>query len=496
MLRTTQLPDKPLLSETDKTPLASDDDDDDKSTRRDVEMPDYEDDDVDNKTYKNKLKRRLEEDDDEYILGDSSAELIHRGEPIKRQKRKKQTTVEYDTITSLDILQPYNYYTIKVFVSYRTSIKTIPSKTKLGEYVNYFNATLRDKTKGIKARITSNDIDTTFDKIKLGSTCIITNVCIWYDRQGDMMLNIDKTSKIIGCTPDESIHPNYSFKLLSSIEFNPAEQLPIDVIGVVIHSELREYKKEKERTSHVRTVTFVDSSDFSIRVTLWDQQAIDVDCKLGDILTIKSAVCDIHNTFYTLSLTNTSSIEINPDIKERHELHEWYNEKVVKNNDIQFRARLFTSSLEVIDEIEPYRENNPKFVAFENCIIDDIDATAYIGCEICKKSLKTQDNWCQKCNKTTTPATLFKLNVNSLSNDDDNDETEYRLVMYIYNDIAKRFLGPVNDYFKLSPTEQTKRLENIINGKYQIVCSIKESKNQDTEGMEYTAIEIIPIKDV
>jgi replication factor A1 len=110
----------------------------------------------------------------------------------------------------------------------------------------------------------------------------------------------------------------------------------IDAIGV-----LREVAGVTEITSRTtgkpyskRELTLVDNTGFSVRLTIWGSTATSFDVPLESIIAFKGVkVSDFGGR--SLSLLNSGSMTVDPDIDEAHKLKGWY--------DAQGRTDTFSS---------------------------------------------------------------------------------------------------------------------------------------------------------
>lgn len=118
----------------------------------------------------------------------------------------------------------------------------------------------------------------------------------------------------------------YEFRPICSL-MDVAKDEMIDVIGVAHDvGELSSITvKSTGKQLSKRDLTLMDKTGHAVRVTLWGKDAEDfVDFKNRAVVAIKYARVSEYNG-RTLSTVASSSINVNPDIKEAHELRGWYD---------------------------------------------------------------------------------------------------------------------------------------------------------------------------
>lgn len=100
----------------------------------------------------------------------------------------------------------------------------------------------------------------------------------------------------------------------------------VDVIGIV--KDVDEITQVTSRTTQKqipkRDITLIDMSGRTIRLTLWSQQAENFNNNQHPVLAIKGAKTSDYNGI-SLSTTQSTLINLNPDIQEAHQLRGWYD---------------------------------------------------------------------------------------------------------------------------------------------------------------------------
>ena len=131
----------------------------------------------------------------------------------------------------------------------------------------------------------------------------------------------------IKCREDSSSIPSIRFNFVGIDKLTELEKDSIvDVIGIV--KDFDEITQVTSRTTQKqipkRDVTLIDTSSRTVRLTLWNQQAENFNGSQHPVLAIKGAKLSEYNGI-SLSTTQSSIINLNPDIPEAYQLRGWYD---------------------------------------------------------------------------------------------------------------------------------------------------------------------------
>lgn len=261
-------------------------------------------------------------------------------EPVKQVPVQRQPQPQHQTksdsnerITLLEHISPYQSdWTVKVRVTSKSDIRKFTSRNdKAGQL---FSVCLVDQSSEIKC-VAFGDAVTKFHPIfEQGKAYIISNGVVKVANkkfngniQHDYEIHLNTNSVVTPCFEDTSALPSvrYNFVPIRQIAQYEKDQY-IDVIGVVQNcGELSSITVKSTQTSlSKRDVTLLDTSMYSVKVTLWGIQAEQANYTDNPVLAIKSArVSDFNGK--GLSTVNNSVITTNPDIPESFELCGWYS---------------------------------------------------------------------------------------------------------------------------------------------------------------------------
>jgi replication factor A1 len=146
------------------------------------------------------------------------------------------------------------------------------------------------------------------------------------DNEYEMSLSNDTV--IEPCNDDVSDLPevNFQFVTIANLEKRDKDSL-VDVIGICkSNGDLQNLvSRTTNRDLKKRDFVLVDSSKKEITVTLWGTQAetFDSDASTSPVVALKGVrITDFAGC--SLSLVSSSMMQVNPDIKEAHEVRGWW----------------------------------------------------------------------------------------------------------------------------------------------------------------------------
>lgn len=227
-------------------------------------------------------------------------------------------------------LTPYqNKWTIRARVTMKSDIRTWSNSRGEGKL---FSVEFLDESGEIRATGFNQELDKFYEMLEINKVYTVTMATLktankqYSKLNNDYEMTFNKMTEIQLCEEDESV-PTMQFSFLPISEVANAEKDAIvdliavckdfqDVQTITAKSTGRELKK--------RELNLVDDSNTEVTLTLWGTGAENFDGSQQPILAFKGVrVGDFNGK--NLSMLNSSSMQINPDITEAHKLKGWFD---------------------------------------------------------------------------------------------------------------------------------------------------------------------------
>lgn len=244
------------------------------------------------------------------------------------------------SVHPINTLTPYqNKWTIKARVTNKTPLRTYSNSKGEGKV---FSVNLLDETGEIKATGFNDSADKYYDLLEVNKVYYISRANLktanarFSTVKNDYEITFNNDTTIIPCEEVSSSIPmlQYDFVPIAQIE-QVEKDSNIDVIGVCKScADLQTFvarTTNKEMTK--RDIKLVDRSNKEVNLTLWGKEAESFDGTLFPVVAVKGARVSEFNG-RSLSVTMSSSMQVNPDIKEAHVLKGWF-EREGCNMDVE-----------------------------------------------------------------------------------------------------------------------------------------------------------------
>lgn len=176
-------------------------------------------------------------------------------------------------------------------------------------------------------------MDRFYDVFEVGQVYTITNASVklanrrFSNVKNDYELSLENGTQVTH-VPNATAVPTvrFAFVPISNLGQTQKDDM-IDIIGVAHDvGDLGNITvKSTGKQLSKRDITLVDKTAHGVRITLWGKEAEEfVDYKNRAVLAVKGARVSDYNG-RTLSATMSSTLSLNPDIPEAHELRGWYD---------------------------------------------------------------------------------------------------------------------------------------------------------------------------
>lgn len=246
----------------------------------------------------------------------------------KNQSYGGSSSMVIHPITSLTPYQ--NRWTIRARVTNKSNIRTWSNSRGEGKL---FSVDLLDESGEIRATAFNEQCDKFFDAMEVNKVYYISKANLktanknFTSIKNDYEMSFTGDTTVVLCTDSSNSIPMIQF------EFIPIDQLQniekdkfVDIIGVcksasdVQSITSRTTQKEFKK----RDIHLVDKTGTEVTLTLWAADAEKFDGNGNPVIAVKGVrVSDFGGK--SLSMINSSVLQINPDIREAHILRGWFD---------------------------------------------------------------------------------------------------------------------------------------------------------------------------
>ncbi|XP_017055187.1 LOW QUALITY PROTEIN: replication protein A 70 kDa DNA-binding subunit-like [Drosophila ficusphila] len=216
----------------------------------------------------------------------------------------------------------YNNLPIRARVTWKSEITPYHNDNKTGKV---FLMNLLDESGQITGVVFDDLCDTFYNQIQAGNVYLFS--CF-------EMIRAIKGFKVVDNPHEILFLDNTSVKLCAGVpnirkiiyNFVPLDKIsrtpnlePVDVIGIC--AEVHEID---ERGGHlIREIELFDDSEANVTLNLWEKEAFNFAGQPGDVILVKGARAQLHNGEMKLNASWYAYVQINPNIREAHELRGW-----------------------------------------------------------------------------------------------------------------------------------------------------------------------------
>ncbi|KAJ7766814.1 hypothetical protein B0H16DRAFT_1687022 [Mycena metata] len=342
--------------------------------------------------------------------------------PVQQQQTSAAPSANRGSIYPIEGLSPYqNNWTIKARVIQKSDMKTFSNQKGDGQL---FNVTLMDETGEIRATAFNAVAADLYERLHEGKVYFISRARVNIAKKqfshlnNEYELGLEKNTEIEECLDATNVPSvKYDFVPLKDLE-NQTKDSTCDVIAVVkdVADISTITSKATSREITKRELTLVDTSGFSVRMTLWGKQAEQFNSPEAVIAFKSVKVGDYGGR--SLSFFSSSTMTVNPDIPAAHILRGWYDEN---GKNVAYQAHQSTGgagsagggpgfvrseirSLSEIKQIELKDDQNQYFSTRATIVFMKPDSLWYAACQkpdCNKKVTDDSGSWrCDKCNQT------------------------------------------------------------------------------------------------
>ncbi|KAF3316207.1 Replication factor A protein 1 [Orbilia oligospora] len=233
-------------------------------------------------------------------------------------------------ISLIESLSPYqNRWTIKARCIHRGEIKNWKNAKGDGKL---FAVSFKDQSAEIKATGFGDQVDSLYHVFEEGSVYLISKCKVQIAKRqfsnidNDYELVFDRDSEVQKVDDDEGVpQQQYNFVTLQDLQ-NTEKDAQIDVIGILKEvgesDSIVSAKTQKAFTK--RDLHLVDDTGYTVKLTVWGKSAEKFEIMPESVLAVKGVkVSDFGGR--SLSMQNSSTMQVDPDLEEAHRLKGWFS---------------------------------------------------------------------------------------------------------------------------------------------------------------------------
>ncbi|KAB8214769.1 hypothetical protein BDV33DRAFT_182190 [Aspergillus novoparasiticus] len=342
--------------------------------------------------------------------------------PNKLAQPQPAAASAHATIYPIEAISPYSHkWTIKARCTSKSNIRTWHNRNGDGKL---FSVNLLDDSGEIRATGFNDQCDMLYDVFQEGSVYYISSPCgvkiakkQFTNLNNDYELTFERDT-VVEKAEDQTDVPQirFSFTTIGDLE-SVEKDTTIDVIGVL--KEVAEVSQIMSKTTNKpynkRELTLVDSTGFSVRLTVWGSTALNFNVTPESVIAFKGVkVSDFGGR--SLSLLSSGSMTVDPDMEEAHKLKGWYDaqgrDEVFASHASMPGVATSTTKLEQFKTVAQVKEEQlgmsdevAYFSLKATVIYIKQDTMCYPAClsEGCNKKVTELDpgQWrCERCDKT------------------------------------------------------------------------------------------------
>lgn len=420
------------------------------------------------------------------------------------------------TISPIESLSPYqNKWTIRARVSNKSDVRTFHNARGEGKL---FNVVFLDESGEIKATGFGEQVDAFYDQLQEGQVYYVTRCRVTLAKrqlsnvQNEYELIFERDTQITLCneTAEDVPAAKFNFTDLNAMK-NFENGSIIDFIGVLkeVHDVQQITSKTSGRPYDKRDLVLVDQSNNSVRVTIWGKSANEFDAPVESVVALKGAKINDFNG-RNISVLNSTTLTIDPDIAEAHSLKGWYDGQGKhetftalqgENNAVQGNEQQRDTSRLTLQQVIANQLGNSSNADYFNtkATLTFIKRTGltYPACTTagCGKKViqETNGHWrCMKCDITMEVPNYRYIMTFSIS-----DHTT-QLWVSCFDDVGTLVLGrPACEVTALIDANDSVGLDEVLNApvgkEYIFRCRARQDSYNDQVGIRYSVLTATPV---
>ncbi|CAG8447335.1 5391_t:CDS:10 [Acaulospora morrowiae] len=416
------------------------------------------------------------------------------------------------SVHEIHYLSPYhNKWKIKAFVGSKSEIRRWQNKRGDGKL---FNVTLLDSSGEIRATAFNQQVDEFYNVLQEGKLYYISKAKITVAKKmystikHDYEITLESGTQIVPCLEDPTSILKFEFVHIANL-MEYEKDRTIDIIGIVktCHELQSITTKATQKSINKRELDIVDKSGFTVRLTLWGQQAENFKMSESPVVIVCKNVKVGDYQGRSLSAYTGTTLLLDPDIPEAKDMRDWYKSTGIHEefNSFSGAGGSFSQDRDenkkTIEQVKAenlgINEKGDYFSTTAFIIFIKRDNISYPACvsEGCNKKVtdeNTGEGWrCEKCSRTYSQPNYRYIM--SVSVADYTDSAWFQC----FNEAGERIL----EYNATALHELRERdeaasdliIEKAYFKPYVFRCRAKIENYNDSSRVRYTVISANPV---
>ncbi|KAI5926981.1 replication factor-A protein [Camillea tinctor] len=416
-----------------------------------------------------------------------------------------------NVIYPIEALSPYAHkWTIKARVSQKSEIKTWHKASGEGKL---FSVNLLDESGEIKATGFNEQCDQLYDILQEGQVYYISSPCKvdlarkqWSTLPNDYEL-VFQSGTLVEKAEDQTSVPQVRFNFVNVQELQSVEKdATIDIVGILkdVGDVSQIISKSTGKPYDKRELSIVDDSQYMVRVTIWGKTATTFTAQPESVIAFKGVkVSDFGGR--SLSLLQSGTMTVDPDIEEAHRLKGWFDSQGRTDNFNTHTASNLGAATGRQDQTKVISQVKDENLGMDTTEYFALKATvvyikqenfAYPACsnEGCNKKVIDQGDgtWrCEKCDIAhARPQYRYIMSVNV------NDHTG-QMWLSCFDDVGRSIMGMSADELMELKENDEDRVSAIFEGancaKFSFRCRAKMDNYGENQRVRYQVMSAAPI---
>ncbi|XP_056629805.1 replication protein A 70 kDa DNA-binding subunit [Diorhabda sublineata] len=421
------------------------------------------------------------------------------------------TNLSSSMIHPISCLTPYqNKWVIKARVTNKSAIRTWSNSRGEGKL---FSFDLIDETGEIRVTAFRDLVDKFYDYLQVDKVYYITKCQLkpankqFSTLKNEYEMTLTADSSIQECFDSNDAIPTTQYEFVSIDKISEKEtNTLVDVIGVVKNvGELQTFQaRSTGKELKKKEVVLVDQSQTAINFTLWGTDAENFDGTNNPVVVIKGARVSEFGGGKNLSMLSSSTLKINPEMKECYRMRGWYDSEgqnvQIKNLSARSGSGNFSTNWMTFKEVKDQKlgssDKGDYYQAKATILLVKAENIIYKACPTaeCNKKIIDLENSMYRCEKCNREFPNFKYRLLASMNVGDHTGNQW---VSMFSSEVEKILGMTAEEVGQALEHNKEEVANIVDRahfkEYLLKCRAKIETYNDEARLKTVCIKVDPV---